>query len=377
MHDLRGVFTTAKRPDGMLCLLCSLTLCLLLSACQLPGQTSAPTSSSQQPQASSTSAAPAISDSLKSQGSMELQTFQQWITQIKTYEGQTDSYQQQYLSDQHALQTARTVSSYQSALAQTRAHVTAIQLPAAKVEESRLQQQLQQQVSDWENKHPHHDSYNNITYKMGFEYDNQTGIGTWINDDLSAAKTLADYQQIIENTNMYLTNFKAYVANSSDTTPSNQVHQTDLQLLTTYHKMDREVLVVSLAEQTMRVYNQGKLTKTFQVTTGQPDKPTPPGSWWVESRQTHIVFKSSDPKGSRYWYPDTPINYGMQYHSNGYYVHDSWWRAEYGPNTQFPHQDVTGDTAADLGSHGCVNMSTNDAKWIYDHVQLFTGIIIY
>ena len=127
----------------------------------------------------------------------------------------------------------------------------------------------------------------------------------------------------------------------------------------------------------MRVYDHSKLIKAFQVTTGQPNKPTPPGSWWVESHQKNITFKSDDPKTSPYWYPDTPIHYAMQYHSNGYFIHDSWWRAEYGPNTQFPHQDTTGDTAADVGSHGCINMFLNDAQWVYNHVRLYTDVIVY
>ncbi|GER91805.1 hypothetical protein KDW_59670 [Dictyobacter vulcani] len=320
---------------------------------------------------------PAISASLQQQGTQELQSLQQWINTMKQYGGQTDTYQQQYNSDQQALQNARTATTYQAALDTTRGHVEDIKMPAIKVEQQSLQQQLQTQAAAWEKDHPHLDTFNNTTYKMGFEYDDQTGIGTWIKDDVSAAKTFADYQQIVENTKMYLNNFKAMTQNAGDKTAYNQPHQADMDLMKTYGKTDGRVLVVSLGEQSMRVYDKGTLIKSFLVTTGQPDKPTPPGSWWVESHQTHITFKSIAPKGDKYWYPDTPINYAMQYHSDGYFVHDSWWRAEYGPNTQFPHQDVSGDTAADVGSHGCVNMSKDDAHWVYDHVQLFTGIIIY
>jgi lipoprotein-anchoring transpeptidase ErfK/SrfK len=90
-----------------------------------------------------------------------------------------------------------------------------------------------------------------------------------------------------------------------------------------------------------------------------------------------VIFKADVPPSDPSWYPNTPINYAMQYHSDGYYIHDSWWRVEYGPYTQFPHQDVTGDTGADLGTHGCVNMAKADAQWVYNFATLFTAIIIY
>ncbi|GCE21188.1 L,D-transpeptidase [Dictyobacter kobayashii] len=377
MHTTRSTSTSSMRRVRLPYLLCALTFCLLLSGCQVPGFGGNASTNSNTTQVPTPTPTPEISASLKNQGNMELQTLQQWISTLKQYGGQADSYQQQYTSDQQALQNAHSADTYQAALNTTRDHVNTIKMPAIKQEQQSLQQQLQQQASDWENTHPHLDTFNNKTYKMGFEYDDQTGIGTWIKDDLSTAKTFADYQQIVENTNMFMINLKAMMENANDKTPYNQPHQADLKLLQTYNKTDKLVMVVSLSEQTMRIYDHSKLIKTLLVTTGQPEKPTPPGSWWVESHQTHITFKSIAPKGDPYWYPDTPINFAMQYHSDGYFIHDSWWRAEYGPNTQFPHQDVTGDSGADVGSHGCVNLSKSDAQWVYDHVQLFTGIIIY
>jgi lipoprotein-anchoring transpeptidase ErfK/SrfK len=67
----------------------------------------------------------------------------------------------------------------------------------------------------------------------------------------------------------------------------------------------------------------------------------------------------------------------MQYHSYGYNLHDSWWRAEYGPGTQFPHADSSGNQSAFEGTHGCVNMPEEIAHWLYDYVDLGTAVIIY
>ncbi len=346
-------------------LISGLVACLLLlSACNSSNSTS------------SSAALPTIDVTLKNQAEMQLQTFQQWVSLMKQYSGNTTTYQQQYNADQQALQNATTNAAYNTALTALNAHVNAIQLPAMKAESQNLQQQLKQQVTGWGQNHTYHDTYDNTTYSLDYEY-SDNGIGGWVQDDLSSAKAMADYQQAIENLNMYLTNFQAMTANTSDKTPYNQPHKTDMQLMQHYGKANSQVIVVSVSEQAMRVYDNGKLVNAFLVTTGRPDRPTPPGVWWVEGKQSPTVFKAGVPQSSPYWYPDTPINFAMQYHSEGYFIHDSWWRADYGPGTNFPHQDSSGDSFSSQGSHGCVNLSTQNAGWVYGFVKLYTSVIIY
>src|SRR6266705_5986634 len=351
-------------------LLSIVTLCLiLLSSC---GNISGNTSSS----ISTVVPAPTIDLTTKNQVDTQLLAFQQWITLIQHYNGDTTIYQQQYNTDQQALNNAKTEAAYKSALAKLNAQVDAIKIPALKTEIKSLQSQLQQGQTSWGQQHQYHDDYNNTNYPLGYEY-GSNGIGGWVQQEINSAQTLADYQQTIEDLNMYLTNFQAMTTNAVDKTPYNQVHQTDLQMMQHYGFMHKKVVVVSLNEQAIRVYQNGKLVNTFLVTTGRPDKPSPPGTWWVEGKKSPTVFKATVPKTSPYWYPDTPINYAMQYHSNGYFLHDSWWRADYGPGTNFPHQDATGDPFSAYGSHGCVNIAKTTALWLYNFVQLYTPVLIY
>jgi len=321
-------------------------------------------------------AIPTIDQTLKNQGDTQLQSFQQWIGLVKQYGGDTTTYQQQYDADQQALQKATTTTAYKNALNTLNTQVAAIQIPAMKIEDQKLQQQLKQEVSAWGQQHKYHNPSDNTDYPLGFEYADN-GIGSWAQDDLTLAKTIADYQQAIENLNMYLTNFQALRDNTKDSKPYNLVHQTDLELMQHYGKMNEKVIIVSLEEQAMRVYDRGKLVNSFLVTTGRPDRPTPPGVWWVEGKQSPTVFKAGVPQSSPEWYPDTPINYAMQFHSEGYFIHDSWWRSDYGPGTNFPHTDSSGDPFSAQGSHGCVNISKDNAAWVYGFVKLYTSIIIY
>jgi lipoprotein-anchoring transpeptidase ErfK/SrfK len=367
-------FRTIYRYHIPAVLPCALVLCLvLLSACGSLSNGGNRQSVSSTPTALPT---PAVDPTLQNQGTTELQTFQQWITLMQKYNGNTATFQQQYTSDQEALQNAKTSTAYNAALSTLKNHVLAIQIPAMKTEGQSLQQQLQQGVASFGQKHQYHDTYDNNTYPLGFEY-GPSGMSGWLQDELSSARTVSDYQQAIEDANMWLTNFQAMVSNSSDKTPYNQAHNADLQLLQHYGMMNKKVIVVSLEEQAMRVYQNGKLVNAFLVTTGRPDRPSLPGTWWVEGKQSPTVFKANVPQSSPYWYPDTPINYAVQYHSNGYFIHDSWWRADYGPGTQFPHQDASGDIYSAQGSHGCINMSKDNAAWVYGFVQLYTHIVVY
>ncbi len=321
---------------------------------------------------------PTINLTLQNEGSMQLQVYQQWISLMQQYQGSVATYQQQYTNDQQALKSANSSTAYQAALHTLDTHVAAIQIPALQTESNYLFQKLQQQVTSYGKNHTYHDTYNNTTYPLGYQYgSNGASSPLWLQGEINGAKTEADYQQTIEDLNMDLSNFQAYVADASDKTPYNQAHQTDMQLLKHYGYLNQDVVVVSLAEQALRAYHNGKLMFSFQVTTGQPDLPTPPGTWWVEGKKSPTEFKSMEPMSSPFWYPPTKINYAMQFHSNGYFLHDSWWRSEYGPGTNFPHLDTGGTQYSLEGSHGCVNMSTDNAKTLYNFVKVYTNVMIY
>ena len=95
-------------------------------------------------------------------------------------------------------------------------------------------------------------------------------------------------------------------------------------------------------------------------------------------REHPTQFKSTEPPGSAFWYPPTPIKYALEYHAGGYFFHDSWWRADYGPGMNFPHYDSGGDeTFAGNGSHDCMNMIPNDVQWLYSQIGWGTPVILY
>jgi len=241
-------------------------------------------------------------------------------------------------------------------------------------------QQFKHEVQAWGNQHRYIDSYDGHAYNLDYEYDKQ-GIGSDVDTAVQSAQTVDDYQSAITLINNYLLHLKAMEQDYKDGAPWDWAHGADFSLLKYYHLYapgSGSAIVVSLVEQVLRFYQGGKLVRAFHITSGQYALPSPPGLWNIFLRQHPTEFKSSEPQGSAFWYPPTKIQYAMEYHDGGYFFHDSWWRADYGVGTNFPHYDSGGDeTFAGSGSHGCVNMAPDDASWLYNHTGYGTTVIIY
>ncbi|HJT57781.1 MAG TPA: L,D-transpeptidase [Ktedonobacteraceae bacterium] len=313
-------------------------------------------------------------------GAFKLSEFSADINLLKQYGQKYSTFQQHYDADKAALTNAKSIMDYLKFSSQIDSDLASIQTPLIEGQTTYLLNQFHHEVTSWGNSHQYHDSFNGGTYNLDYEYDEQ-GIGADADSAVAYAQStqsLDDYQSAIDLINNDMLHLKAMEADYGDKTAWNHAHATDLQLMKHYNLMSGQVLVVSLVEQTLRLYNNGKLVRSFLITSGQYDKPSPPGFWNVFLRQSPTVFKSSEPKGSAFWYPDTKINYAMEYHDGGYFFHDSWWRVNYGPGTNFPHYDVGGDESfAGNGSHGCINMQENDAAWLYANTAYGAAVLLY
>jgi hypothetical protein len=309
-------------------------------------------------------------------GSAKLAEFNTDIQLANQYGVNVIKFQQRLVADQTALSNAKTLKDYLKVATQIDNDIASIQIPMIQGQAKYLLNQFHQEVTAWGNTHVYHDPQDGNDYHLDYEY-GLDGIGSDADSAVQSAQTVDDYQAAIDLINTDMVNLHAMEADYSDTTPWNKAHATDLQLIQHY-SLTGQVIVVSLVEQTMRLYQDGKLVNEFRITSGQYAKPSPPGVWHILLRQSPTIFKSTEPVGSAFWYPDTNINYAMEYHDGGYYFHDSWWRVNYGPGTNFPHYDAGGDeTFAGNGSHGCINMQKDQAGWLYAHTDYNTGVIIY
>jgi hypothetical protein len=169
-------------------------------------------------------------------------------------------------------------------------------------------------------------------------------------------------------------NLRAMLDNYKDKTGQDQPHQADFSLMRYYNVMSSHVVIISLREQTSRFYDNGKLVYWSYVTTGRPGHTSIPGITYATARKSPDLFLSPFPEGTPDYYDPTPIHWDVEYHVGGYFLHDAWWRHQFGPFTNLPHPDPS---AFNGGSHGCINYPLQNMEWVYNFTQIGTPIIIY
>lgn len=137
--------------------------------------------------------------------------------------------------------------------------------------------------------------------------------------------------------------------------------------------LPEKAITISLSEQVIRAYEHGQQVFWSYTTTGRPGLETDAGSFKVYWKVSPWTMHSPWPKGSPYWYPDSKVNMVMWF-NGGDGIHDAYWRSRYGPGTNGPHYDPTGE---DTGTHGCVNVPYQNMVWLWNWTPTGTPVIVY
>jgi lipoprotein-anchoring transpeptidase ErfK/SrfK len=137
--------------------------------------------------------------------------------------------------------------------------------------------------------------------------------------------------------------------------------------------LPEKALTISLKDQVIRAYSHGQQVFWSYVTTGRPGLETDAGSFKVYWKVSPWTMHSPWPKGSPYWYPDSKVKMVMWF-NGGDGIHDASWRSRYGPGTNGPHYDPTGE---DTGTHGCVNVPYSNMVWLWNWTPTGTPVIVY
>jgi lipoprotein-anchoring transpeptidase ErfK/SrfK len=110
---------------------------------------------------------------------------------------------------------------------------------------------------------------------------------------------------------------------------------------------------VDLSSQSVSAYEGEDRVNTFIVSTGTWQHPTVLGSYNI-----YVKYRYADMAGPGYYLPDVP--YVMYFHE-GYGVHGTYWHDNFGVPM----------------SHGCINLRTEDAAWLYDFSEVGTLVYIH
>lgn len=123
---------------------------------------------------------------------------------------------------------------------------------------------------------------------------------------------------------------------------------------------------VDLSAQHMWYYLDGELDYECDIVSGQTTsaaRTTLEGVYKLWNKQTNYRMKDSNADGEEW---DTTCNYWNNISLCGIGMHDSVWRGGFG-----------GEIYKWNGSHGCINMPYDGAKYLYDNVELETPVVMY
>jgi lipoprotein-anchoring transpeptidase ErfK/SrfK len=108
---------------------------------------------------------------------------------------------------------------------------------------------------------------------------------------------------------------------------------------------------------TLTVRRNGEVIKTMPISMGKSSTPTSNGAYIIGDRFSHMVMDSStygvpsnSPNGYR-----TEVDFATQMSYSGIYVHAAPWSV--------------GSQGYSNVSHGCLNVSTSNAKWFYENTK--------
>lgn len=121
----------------------------------------------------------------------------------------------------------------------------------------------------------------------------------------------------------------------------------------------RKRIEVSLARQQLWAWEDGRLAGTFLISSGTARFPSPTGDFAVFRKVPLMdyawTYGPNNP--NNYRIPNVPWNLNFKPH---YYIHDAYWHNNFGVPM----------------SHGCINASRADAKWVYGWAEVGTAVHI-
>nr|MBA2520670.1 L,D-transpeptidase family protein [Chloroflexia bacterium] len=118
---------------------------------------------------------------------------------------------------------------------------------------------------------------------------------------------------------------------------------------------------IHLTQQLMTVYDGITPLRTVVITTGMAGWETPPGLFYILHRVANETM-TNDAIGAENFYRLEDVLFTQYFTDRGHALHFAWWR--------------TPETIGRPGSHGCINMLLEDARYLWDWAEIGTAILI-
>jgi len=121
-----------------------------------------------------------------------------------------------------------------------------------------------------------------------------------------------------------------------------------------------DVIAVDTYEQTLGFYQGGQLVYAALVSSGSRYFPTRPGAFKVWAKLTHGKMSGAyrADRSDYYFLEDVPW---ILYYDGARALHGAYWHDKFGARS----------------SHGCVNLSPLDARWLFDHAGVGATVVVF
>jgi lipoprotein-anchoring transpeptidase ErfK/SrfK len=191
------------------------------------------------------------------------------------------------------------------------------------------------------------------------------GVGIWLGGAPASALQPQIYQEPLAKATMTPTPTNTPTATPTATvtptaTPTPTVTPTHaLSYLSTFnvsldHLADEGRWIdVDLSEQRVTAFDGNDLVRSFVVSTGTSAHPTVTGQFRVYTK-----LYSTAMAGPGYYLPGVPYT---MYFYKGYALHGTYWHSNFGVPM----------------SHGCINLWTPDAEWLFNFASIGTLVYVH
>ena len=118
----------------------------------------------------------------------------------------------------------------------------------------------------------------------------------------------------------------------------------------------------NLTQQLMVAYDGRTPVRTAVTTTGMAGWETPPGYYWIINRVPNETM-TSGAIGADHFFKLEDVLFTQYFTEVGHAIHYAWWR--------------TAETIGRPGSHGCLNLLLDDARFFWDWADYGTGVYVH
>lgn len=119
---------------------------------------------------------------------------------------------------------------------------------------------------------------------------------------------------------------------------------------------------VNLTQQLMVAYEGRTPVRTFLTTSGMAGWETPVGLWYINNRVANETMASGS-IGAEHYFKLEDVLFTQYFTDVGHAIHFAWWR--------------TPETIGRPGSHGCLNLLLDDARFCWEWAGMGTPVLTH